>query len=161
MEGPAHVGGGWLIRVVVAEGWSVTNNFLKQDNNEFCCLNWLSFHEQLLCSMQSCLIAFYQPFHPSFNLGSILSNPDIASPTEFLVMPLNPLLPFNNLHNICSKSSFHCNFLSSSIRSNSSSLQAVSSFGAMWSQLQTASTVLRICVLVHPHSLIILARSSR
>lgn len=48
-----------LIRVVVAEAWSDWGNFLKSENNEVCCVDWLFLSWTILHRMQCALIAFF------------------------------------------------------------------------------------------------------
>ena len=73
----------WLLTDQGGGCWSVHSNFSKQDNVKFAKSIDFSFHKQLLCSIQCCLIVL-PTVELLSKLESVLSNPVTALSTEFM-----------------------------------------------------------------------------
>ena len=72
-ESCLNVHGCWPIEVVAADGWGDRGNFLKQVNNEVCCINWLSWMISLYLALVLFDSILFTIECPS-KLESVLSN---------------------------------------------------------------------------------------
>ena len=78
------VSGCWLIRVMVAEYWGGCGNFLKSDDNDVSCIDWLFLSWMISLDHAVLFDSIYPQLNFFQKLESILLNPAIALSTKFM-----------------------------------------------------------------------------